>query len=118
MCDTCQQHCDTIQKLKEHATFVGQQLTEKTEHIQHLQAIVRDKPLDLSSPAATSAYLQAVRPLPSSKDEKLVDHLIQTIKHQSDHITHLEENMDHSQILSLHKRLADVSRILDDERRD
>jgi len=119
MCDACQQHCDTIKKLKEHVTFVNDQLTEKTAHIENLQQIVRKTPLELSSSEATSAYLQAVRPLPSSKDEKLVAHLIETVKHQSAHITHLEENMDHSHILlSLHDRLTAVSKILEDKGHD
>jgi len=103
-CDKCDEHCQTIEQLKGNVKFLNEQLAHKTEHVTHLQGLVQSGKLEVTNMHAAGAYLESVKPLPTTSSEKATAHMLGTIKEQKTHIEYLKKMVDGEQIKALHER--------------
>jgi len=92
--------------------YLNEQLAIKTEHVSHLQGVVRSGKIEVTNMHAADAYLKSVMPLPTTSSQKATAHLLSAIEEHKKHIEDLKTMVDGGQIKALHDRCEALEALL------
>lgn len=112
MCDKCDEHCQTIAELGDKVKFLNELLATKTEHVSHLQGMVKSGKVEITNMHAADAYLKSVTPLPMTSSQKATGALLGAIEEHKKHIEDLKKMINGDQIKALHDRCETLEKML------